>query len=158
MKVLFPGIVGVLCKHTAYLTTPSQQKASVIQLKMDDALAHKKLRIYCSLKWWSLWMSDERKQSPLLEKQTKCARLKAMASEIVSFLSMVYSSCEAKKGGVLGGASLFWGRVQLACSFTWLCEPTSGRPLWASPPSRPGWGPPGSSKSLFSPEGSSANL
>lgn len=52
-------------------------------------------------------MSNERKQSPLLEKQTKCARLKAMASEIVSFLSMFYGSCEAKKGGELGGASLF---------------------------------------------------
>lgn len=108
----------------------------------------------------TIFVSDERwtKTEPSLKNRQNVQDLKLWPRELLSFLSMVYSSCEAKNGGELDGASLFWGRVQLACGVTWLCEPISGRPPWASLPSHPGWGPPGSSKSLFSPEGSSANL
>ena len=105
----------------------------------SDRLTREELRIYCNLTRWSSWVSTERKknihqQSPLVEKQTKCARLKAMASEIVIlFLPMDYSWSEARKGGELDGASVIWGRVQLGCCFTWLSEPIWGRPPWASP-------------------------
>lgn len=82
-----------------------------------------------------------------------------MASETVSFLPMDYSLSEAKEGKrSVDGASVFWGRVQLACSVTSLYEPISGRLTSASLLSHPEWDPPGSSRNPASPGGSSANL
>lgn len=63
-----------------------------------------------------------------------------------------------KKGWEDRTASVFWGRVQLACGVTWLCEPISGHLPWASLLSNSGCNPPRNARSPVSPKGSSANL
>lgn len=141
----------------------SQNSVSDHTFRVELCSTYAEWRIYCNLKWRSPWVSNERKsvnRALFLKNRQNVQDLKLWHQKVfVSFfLPTDYSFKWGKRGDEPDGTSVFWGRVQLACSFTWLSEPISGRRPWASLPSHSGWDPPGSSRNRTSPEGSSANL